>query len=300
MVELNKNTFSKLIYNQLNISDFNLSSTDEISNKYPYFQSAQLVKAFLLKATDNEYFEVVLPTIAVKVRDRALLYDLVHKPKLVLRNSQNIISELEEKNITELENTENSFINKEDKVVEEIVPIILTEDEVTQVTDANYEVLTRTLEENTPSLIEISVKEFDSSEKILPESEPSFADWLKLKGKNKNTGINSDKIFESIPIQPISSVEVEMIKESGRSMNQLDKFIVEEIIKKQTKKSDLANRSNQVKSVQFELVTETLAEILVDQKKYNEAIETYQKLMLKFPQKSSYFASRIEKINKYE
>ena len=41
---------------------------------------------------------------------------------------------------------------------------------------------------------------------------------------------------------------------------------------------------------------EKLAKIYTKQKQYNLAIETYRKLMLKFPKKSILFANQIDKI----
>ena len=47
-----------------------------------------------------------------------------------------------------------------------------------------------------------------------------------------------------------------------------------------------------------ELITETLANIYAEQKKYDKAVDAFKKLSLKYPEKSAYFALRIKEIEK--
>jgi hypothetical protein len=60
---------------------------------------------------------------------------------------------------------------------------------------------------------------------------------------------------------------------------------------------DLSEKSASISS---EIVTENFANILFSQKKYKEAMEAFQKLSLKYPEKSIYFAARIEEIRNIE
>ncbi len=48
------------------------------------------------------------------------------------------------------------------------------------------------------------------------------------------------------------------------------------------------------------LITETLAKIYVEQKKYDKAIQAFKILSLKYPEKSSFFANQIDAIKKLD
>lgn len=56
--------------------------------------------------------------------------------------------------------------------------------------------------------------------------------------------------------------------------------------------------SEQSEKIGEELITDTLAKVYLKQGLYDEAIKSYEKLILKFPEKNSYFAGQIENIKK--
>ena len=64
-----------------------------------------------------------------------------------------------------------------------------------------------------------------------------------------------------------------------------EQFAENEIVKKSAEEND-------------EIITETLAMLYFSQKKYDKALEAFLKLSLKYPEKSVYFASRIDEIEK--
>jgi hypothetical protein len=61
-------------------------------------------------------------------------------------------------------------------------------------------------------------------------------------------------------------------------------------------KLDNENKAKRSSEDKEELVTETLARIYTEQMLYHKAILTYKKLMLKYPEKSLYFAGQIEQL----
>ena len=80
----------------------------------------------------------------------------------------------------------------------------------------------------------------------------------------------------------------------------IERFIKEEpqIRPQSSEKIDNENKAKKSSEDRDELVTETLAAIYSDQMLYHKAIASYKKLMLKFPEKSRYFAGKIEQLEK--
>jgi predicted Zn-dependent protease len=49
-----------------------------------------------------------------------------------------------------------------------------------------------------------------------------------------------------------------------------------------------------------ELMTETLAKVYLEQKKYKKAIQAFKILSLKYPEKSGFFADQIQAVKKLQ
>ena len=87
--------------------------------------------------------------------------------------------------------------------------------------------------------------------------------------------------------------QIALIEKFIKNEPQLDK---QKLIAQESKndQEDLSSKSLKYKD---ELVTETLAQLMVKQQKVKKATQIYKKLSLKFPEKKAYFATQIEKIN---
>lgn len=80
----------------------------------------------------------------------------------------------------------------------------------------------------------------------------------------------------------------------------IEKFIKEDPQIKPPKAEliDTENKAKKSAEDHYDLVSETLAKIYIEQMLYHKAIDTYKKLSLKYPEKSGYFADLIQSIEK--
>lgn len=128
---------------------------------------------------------------------------------------------------------------------------------------------------------------------------------LGAKNKKKSTPKKSTKKDDDSSSEKKKPKEVGATAKKGAvdQSNIIDSFIElnptiqvsKEKLQEDSPVEDLAARYD---AFPDHLVTENLATILVSQGKVEKAIDIYQKLILKNPQKKAYFASQIEKLNK--
>jgi hypothetical protein len=119
-----------------------------------------------------------------------------------------------------------------------------------------------------------------------PDSKPAFSN--KYLETTLHYELNSDDALQN---KPKKNNEIDLI----------DKFISENPTISPTRSNETIKETAPAKEsdqVDDSLITETLAGIYVKQGLLNEALKAYEKLILKFPEKNTYFASQIEKINK--
>ena len=89
---------------------------------------------------------------------------------------------------------------------------------------------------------------------------------------------------------------LEGLKKSSKSDNKSSETAKKKKKKKKKKaKKDKAKKKHELE--QAEIISETLAELMAKQGYTEKAIEMYNRLSLLFPEKNSYFASKIEDLN---
>lgn len=193
-------------------------------------------------------------------------------------------------------------------------PINLSENEVeeTIISTENSEDLIE--EATTKEVTSIDENSFESlSEEVIPELEEklnigkpiafsqnekhSFQEWLQLASFKPIERIEEKK--ETLSIQ--NSVQKEEKKHENstsklKKLEIIDKFIEANPKITPTKELiDLPSKPIETSDTTH-LMTETLARVYLEQKKYSKAIQAYEILILKYPEKSIFFADRIKDI----
>jgi hypothetical protein len=198
---------------------------------------------------------------------------------------------------------------------EETISESLVEEDNIEEEPLSKEILEENNEETiSAEAISIDQNSFDSStEEIIPEIEEkleigkpitflqnekhSFQEWLQLASFKPIERIEEKK--ETISSE--NSVQKEEKKQENttdklKKLEIIDKFIetnpkitpARELVETPSKPIETSDTTH--------LMTETLARVYLEQKKYSKAIQAYEILILKYPEKSIFFADRIKDI----
>nr|WP_315193303.1 tetratricopeptide repeat protein [uncultured Flavobacterium sp.] len=275
---MNVTDYTFLINKPDTINSAYTDALGNILNEFPYFQSARALRLKGLFNQNSFKYNYALKVTAAHTTDRSILFDFITS-----EHFDTLQNDLYDKKNLELMNMEvvdseivhpKTILEQQQKALE--LSILTSIKEATNNND--------TISANeSESIIELG-KPID----FTPNEKHSFQEWLQLSRTqpiDRNIENNS-KTFED-------SMEEERKKKAAL----IDKFI-------ETNPKIAPIKPGTAPAPQFELnssdnthlMTETLARVYLEQKKYQKAIQAYEILILKYPEKSSFFADHISEI----
>nr|WP_315149542.1 tetratricopeptide repeat protein [uncultured Flavobacterium sp.] len=275
---MNVTDFTYLINKPDAINEKQTDALGRVLDEFPYFQSARALRLKGLFNQNSFRYNYALKVTASHTTDRTVLFDFITSDTFVA-----IQKVLYDKKILELLDigvVDYEIIQPEIRLEPKINTLeqsILTS--IKGASSVEEEATTKLAEEN----LEIGKPlGFSKDEKH------SFQEWLQL---SRTQPIVREKESEGL------SKTTSLDNDKKKKLDLIDKFIeaspkIPPI--KQSSESSFTIDLN--KSDNSYLMTETLARVYLEQKKYQKAIQAYEILILKYPEKSSFFADRITDI----
>lgn len=310
---MNVSSYNYLINKPDEINDSQTVALEKVLDEFPFFQSARALRLKGLYNQNSYKYNFALKIAAAHTTDRSVLFDFITSESFTAIQKKTYEKKIEELlNITVIDS---QIIEKE-----EVAPIIVTtpleHSILTSIKEANTNIVQNKslfidkleIDKNVEQSILDSIKEATptkteekttEAEKNLEIGKPldfsksethSFHQWLQISRIQPIIRENpqENKTMEKAPI---------IDEDKKKKAELIDKFIETSPkippIKPGvvfTPNIDLNKEDNSY------LMTETLAKVYLEQKKYQKAIQAYEILILKYPEKSSFFADRIKDI----
>ena len=272
---------------------------EDIIEEYPYFQAARALHLKGLKNLDSYKYNNALKVTAAHTTDRDVLFDYITSKEFVQNNIADAIA------------GRGSKLEDQEAISEEIQPNPNTASMLSEssepalpqnLNDAEQILDPKLFESRKPEVkiekVEEPKKESDTNlnlGKPIPftnKEKHSFTEWLQLTSthdepvekQNTNDDHGSENVLEEL--------------ERKKKFELLDKFIENnpKIVPKES--NPKVNIKESTKIDKNELMTETLAKVYLEQKKYKKAIQAFKILSLKYPEKSGFFADQINAVKK--
>ena len=273
---MNITDYTYLINKPEAVNEKQSDALEKVLGEFPFFQSARALQLKGLYNQNSFKYNFALKVTAAHTTDRTVLFDFI---------------------------TSNTFVAVQkglyDKKVQELLDIGVVDHEIIQ-SELSIKPKINTLEQSILTSIK-GAEVIDEDTKLVNEK-------LNI-GKPLDFSINEKHSFQEwlqlSRIQPINR-ETEIKSNSENTILDLDKkkkaALIDKFIEsspkipplRPTETIAIPSESNQ--SDEAYLMTETLARVYLEQKKYKRAIQAYEILILKYPEKSSFFADRISDI----
>ena len=294
--------FNKLIGDLEKIKASDIVMLESLRKQYPYFQNLHLLLAKAYKKNESELLKPSLNKAAIYAVDRDYL-------KRILNGEQRFIEVIkvtpEQVKVKVTEPTvipQPPVVQVEKKEAVESIVKEVTKEEIVEKPE-----LKETKKAALPLIPKkeaIQAKSSNVSTDTKAENKDFYNELDEnLRQYNKRKKIMRVLLADSVPSKSEDSTPKKSKNQKESQVQLIEKFI--ENAPRMGKSTLLENES---KNDQEDLArkkmrhlddfnSETLAKLMVKQKKYSKAIKIYEKLILKFPKKTAYFATQIEKIN---
>lgn len=260
------------------LSRQSLGEVYELVDIFPYFQSAHLLLLKGLHDNADVKFESQLKNSAIHIADREVLYYLLAEKPVEVVEPQKEIIEVQIPEPAEASETEQTVIESARNSIELI-------SEYERISDMSQ-----------------NQDDQDQEEESIFYMDPGFS--LSEQDDLLELDLDINKKYDEDDNAIEAEVKTVLEKPSGKQLQAdlIDRFIIANPrIEPNREKTNVPveDISKPYTEEKGGFVTETLARIYVSQGYYSKAIDIYEKLSLKFPEKSSYFASQIEKVKEH-
>ncbi|WP_435137140.1 hypothetical protein [Formosa sp. A9] len=302
--------FTDILQQPETITATHTEALQSVLEEFPYFQPARALHLKGLKTTESFKYNQALKTTAAYTTDRSILFDFITSEVFL----QNAVSEFIKQNTAHLKdlevNVDDISVNKKTSIDDTLKQHIddtegVLDPELFQPKVTPSKISSFTLESpNTTNATNSNSNQ--SPESVLEIGKPlefnkaethSFNEWLKLA---QFTPVNRPDTETSSNTE--DETETQSCPVKAKKFELIDKFISSSP-KIDPKKSTTTPNQNLAESQMIpseSLMTETLARIYVEQKNYKKAIQSYNILSLKYPEKSGFFADQIKAIKKIQ
>jgi len=273
---LNTKDYTYLLNKPYSLNDRHNTELESILIEFPYLQSARAIYLKGLYNKDSFRYNSELKKTAAYTTDRSVLFDFIISEEF--RSIDKAVLEQKEMALSQISVTDSMVVHPPVDKLEQSIKLSIKE-AVAETEELSVKIPDTVMEPaTTEEPITGKPLQFDKAETH------SFAEWLQL---SKLTPI----VRTEIPKEP------EMPAELAKKISLIDKFI-EANPKIAPTKNDTSAQVNLGKNQPESpgLMTETLARVYLEQKKYTKAIQAYEILILKYPEKSVFFADHILEI----
>jgi tetratricopeptide (TPR) repeat protein len=321
---LNTEIYTNLLAHPQNIGKDEIALLSAVIEKYPYFQSARAIQLKALKNDSSFLYNDSLKLTAAYTTDRDILFEYItsdsfiqNEISLEILSHDPAINEIEiiPEDISEAVSIEiDKQIKEELKKAEAVLNPDLFERKITSVTEivASIEEQSKTEGTETNNSEAIEAKE-PAVEITLGVNKPleftkkdthSFSEWLQL---TKTKPIDRSTTSKIETVSGEGNLETpEALNERERKNKLIEKFIQDKpklpSKENSSKKKDNISQPQSLASLYIQtpeaLMTETLAKVYLQQKNFTKAIKAYEILILKYPEKSGFFADQIRTVKK--